>query len=395
MTSPPTPGPFRYGVLGAGMQGCAAGYDLVRRGEGARVTFFDRDPRAARTAADRVNRLLGADVAEAAAVDARDGDSLAAVFAGLDGVLSAAPYALNPVAAQAAVAARACFNDLGGNTDVVRATLALDDAARAAGVSVVPDCGLAPGLGNALAAHLVATTPGARRVRVRCGGLPQTPRPPLGYKLVFHVGGLTNEYTGEAEFLRGGRLVRVPTITELEPMEFAPPVGKVEAAVTSGGTSTAPETFKDRLDSYDYKTVRYPGHWAQIRTLLDLGLLEEAPVDVDGRPVRPRDVFHAVVAPRLRFPDDKDLVVLRVECDGVSGGRPTTRRLELYDVHDDATGFTAMERTTAFPAAAVLHFQVSGRIPHGAHPGERVLPGAEYLEAVRARGLSIAESTPG
>src|SRR4029079_6650871 len=96
--------------------------------------------------------------------------------------------------------------------------------ARAAGVSVVPDCGLAPGLGNILAAWLVAEVTAAHAIQVPCGGLPQTPRPPLGYKLVFNVGGLTNEYSGEAEFLRGGKLVRIPTLTEVESLEFPSPV---------------------------------------------------------------------------------------------------------------------------------------------------------------------------
>ena len=78
-------------------------------------------------------------------------------------------------------------------------------------MSVVPDCGLAPGLGNILAAAS-SSSAGAGAIEIRCGGLPQTPRPPLGYKLVFNVGGLTNEYSGEAEYLRDGRIVRVPTL---------------------------------------------------------------------------------------------------------------------------------------------------------------------------------------
>jgi lysine 6-dehydrogenase len=253
----------------------------------------------------------------------------------------------------------------------------------------VPDCGLAPGLGNILAAYLVATDPGCDSIEVRCGGLSQTPRPPLGYKLVFNIGGLTNEYTGEAEFLRGGALVRVPTITEVENLEFPAPVGRAEACVTSGGTSTAPETFRGRLRNYDYKTVRYPGHWEKIRLLIDLGLLDTEPVAAGGVTVSPRDVFHAVAAPKLTFPDDRDLVVLRVTA--LAGGRKR-RAIDLLDFHDEKTGFTAMERTTAYPAAACLHFQVSKRVPAGATTPERAFGTKAYLDAVRARGLGLSES---
>jgi lysine 6-dehydrogenase len=385
-------GALRYGVLGAGMQGTAAGYDLALHGEGGSVTFFDRDAAVAAAAARRVNDLLGRAAARGAVLDAGDEDAMARAFSGLHGVLSAVPYGFNAKAARASVRAGACFNDLGGNTDVVREELGLDAAARAAGVSVVPDCGLAPGLGNILAAWLVAGTPGAREIHVRCGGLPQTPRPPLGYKLVFNVGGLTNEYSGHGEFLRGGRLVRVPALTEVEALEFPAPVGRAEAFVTSGGTSTAPETFVGRLEAYDYKTVRYPGHVERIRVLADLGLLDTAPVTADGAQVSPREVLHALLVPRLTFPKDRDLVVLRVTCVARDAGVERVRRIDLLDVFDPTTGFSAMERTTAFPAAACLHFQAARRVPPGAIPPERAFGSDAYVEAVRARGLALVES---
>jgi len=116
---------------------------------------------------------------------------------------AAASAESGPGAARAALRARAHFTDLGGNTDVVLAELAFDGEARLAGVSLVPDAGLAPGLANALVALALVRRSHAREVRVWCGGLPQHPRGPLGYKLVFHIGGLTNEYTGDAVVLRG------------------------------------------------------------------------------------------------------------------------------------------------------------------------------------------------
>jgi lysine 6-dehydrogenase len=383
---------FRYGVLGAGMQGTAAGYDLARHGQASEVTFFDVDPDLAAASAARVNALVGKNVCTSAALDARDASALARAFTGLDGVLSAVPYAFNPKAARAAIKAGVCFNDLGGNTGIVREELALDEEARAAGVSVVPDCGLAPGLGNILAAWLVSISQGARAVHVRCGGLPQKPRPPLDYKLVFNIAGLTNEYTGEAEFLRGGVLVRVPTLTEVEPIHFPDPVGRAEAFVTSGGTSTAPETYLGTLDTYDYKTVRYLGHADRVRVLMDLGLFDLAPVKVGDVEIAPRDLFHVVAMPRLTFPDDRDLVVLRVQCVASVGGVERVRQLDLLDFFDERTGFSAMERTTAFPAAACLHFQVMHRVPPGCLPPERAFASAEYVDAVRARGLKLIET---
>ena len=181
----------------------------------------------------------------------------------------------------------------------------------------------------------------------------------------------------------------MPALTEIEALEFPQPVGRAEAFVTSGGTSTAPETFRDRLADYDYKTVRYPGHVAKIRLLRDLGLLDTTPVDAGGVRVAPRDVFHAVVGPRITFPNDRDLVVLRVVCTGADRGAPRAAHIDLLDFFDERTGFSAMERTTAFPAAACLHFQAAGKVPPGAFPPERAFGTREYVDAVLARGLAL------
>ncbi len=383
---------LRYGVLGAGMQGAAAAFDLIVHGEAAEVVLLDRDLSVAEGAARRINALIGAGTARGLAADASRPESLRAAFSGLHGVLSAVPYGFNPAAAAAAISAGACFNDLGGNTAVVRQELELDALARAAGVSVVPDCGLAPGLGNILAAWLVSRFDQPESVHIRCGGLPQRPHPPLGYQLVFNIAGLTNEYSGQAEFLRDGRLVQVPALTETEVLHFPPPLGTVEACVTSGGTSTAPASFLHRLLQYDYKTIRYPGHFAQIRTAAELGFLDTRPVLVGGQTIVPREVFHALVGPKLVFPGERDLVVMRVTCSGTHQGVPLTRRVDLLDFHDERTGFTAMERTTAFPAAAVLHLQVTRRVPPGAIPPEKAVATDEYVDAVRRRGIALHES---
>lgn len=373
-------------VLGAGMQGTAAAYDMARFGAAA-VRLLDQDGDRARAGAERINALLGRPAATGAALDARDGQAVARALEGARVTLSGLPYYLNPGAARAAIAAGSSFGDLGGNTDVVWEELALDGEARARGVSVVPDLGLAPGMGNTLAAYAMGRVRGARRVGVRCGGLPQVPRPPLDYKLVFSVEGLTNEYFGKAVFLRGGRRVEVDTFDELEPVAWAG-IAPLEAFTTSGGTSTCPWTFEGRLDAYDYKTIRYDGHFAKVKLLKDLGLLDLAPLDVGGARVVPREVFHALARARLAFPGDRDLVLLRVTCEGAD----ETLTLSLRDDHDEATGFTAMERTTAFPASIVCLMMAAGDVPPGAHRLESAVDPARFVEALGRRGFALSET---
>jgi lysine 6-dehydrogenase len=390
----------RYAVVGAGRQGAAAAYDLATAARALEVRLLDRDEALAGEAAARVDRLAGRSVALPGALDAGDPAAARRALEGCDAVLSAVPYFLNPALARAAVEVGASFCDLGGNTAVVEEELALDALALERGVSVVPDCGLAPGMANTLAAHLIERIHAPRAAHIRVGGLPQRPRPPLDYMLVFAIEGLTNEYTGEAIVLREGKVARVPTLEELEEVHFPPPVGRCEAFTTSGGTSTCPRTYEGRLATYDYKTVRYPGHCEKIRVLKDLGLLGQEPVEVPVRVgaketarVAPRALLHSVVAPRLSFPGEKDLVVVRVTVSGEDErGAPVEHRYELVDLFDEATGFSAMERTTAYPAAIVCAYLASGMARKGALPLEKAVPGALFVpEAVR-RGLRLRET---
>lgn len=383
---------YRYLVLGAGMQGAAAAYDLASFGEAELVTLADSDLDRATAAAARVNRLTLSNLALAARVDVRDGRTLSESFQGYDIVLSAVPYRFNLAITEAAIAARVGMCDLGGNTAIVLEQLKLDSEAREAGVTVIPDCGLAPGMANTLAVYAMSKMDNPREIRIWCGGLPQHPRPPLGYKLVFSIEGLTNEYFGKAQVLRGGKVVEVATLTELEELEFPPPVGRCEAFITAGGTSTCPWTFAGKLQRYEYKTVRYPGHYEKIKLLRDLGFLDPEPVKVGGAEVSPRQLFHKLVPPRISFPDEPDLVVLRVACSGLDSGHPMEVQLEMMEFADESTGFSAMERTTAFPAAIVAETIARGELERGVIPLERVVPPAPFVAELARRGFALMET---
>ncbi len=382
-----------YAIIGAGRTGKAAAYDLARHGEAACIRLFDLDGAQVQRCASELKELLGsgAPTIEAAQLDAADRAATAQAIAGASAVLSCSAYWLNADLAELAIAAGAHFNDLGGNTEVVQRELALDDKARAAGVSVVPDCGLAPGLVNTLAAAGIGRLASCDRVAMRCGGLPQKPEGPLDYALSFSVSGLTNEYTGTAWVLRGGELTTVPALAELEDIAFEglPPL---EAFVTTGGSSTAPESFKDQVRDYDYKTMRYRGHCEKLRLLEGLGLFELEPLEVEGNPVVPRRLLEAAMVPRLSFPDSRDLILVRVSCEGRKPDGSRARLVfEMVDRHDETTGLAAMERCTSFPAACVTWLQASGQVEAGARPLELGVAPEPFLKALPQRGLTVVE----
>ena len=269
---------FTYVVLGSGRQGTAAGYDLALRGDARRVIMADLDFRAAQNAAARINRLLSAEIAQPASVDVTDLASVERVIQGADAVLSAVPYYYNLALTKLAIQHNAHFADLGGNTDIVRQQHALDPEARQAGVSILPDCGQVPGMGGSLMVYGISLLDEAKDVLMWDGGLPQNPQPPYKYLLTFNIAGLTNEYAEPGIFLRDGEIRAIEPMTELETVDFPPPIGRLEAFVAGGGTSTMPWTYEGKLRTLQNLTLRWPGHYQQLRAYWDLGLWGLEPI---------------------------------------------------------------------------------------------------------------------
>jgi lysine 6-dehydrogenase len=383
---------YAYAVIGAGRQGVAAAYDLAVFGDAARILFIDLDEAAATRAAGTVNRLTGRQVAQGQAGDASDPDRLAPALAGVQAILSAAHYQVNLGLTRLAIACGAHMVDLGGHTGVVRQQHGFDEAARRAGITIVPDTGMGPGLNVSLAAYAMTLVEQPREVAIWDGGLPQAPRAPWNYVSTFAMSGLTNEYAGQAYFLRGGRVVEVPCFADLETVVFDEPVGTLEAFVTSGGLSTAPWSWEGTLERLENKTLRYPGHCARFMAYEELGLLGVEPIDAGGVRVAPRDVLHALLEPRIGSGGDtvRDVCVMRVRARGRTKGRPHEAIIELIDRYDERTGFTAMQRLTGWHAAICLGLAVRRQLEPGVVPVERV-PGALVVSESRKRGWTITE----
>ncbi len=382
---------YIYAVLGAGRQGTAAAYDMVRWGGAGRVVLADRDLEVARRAAGRVNELLGKRAAEPARLDVGDLAAVEQLLTGVDACLSAVPYIFNLGVTRAALKAGSHLCDLGGHTGIARQQHAYDSQARAAGLSIVPNCGQVPGLGTSLMVRAIELLDEAVDVYMWDGGIPQTPRPPFNYYLTFNVAGLTNEYAEPAVFLRDWRVTEVEPMTELETVEFPEPIGRLEAFVAGGGTDTMPWTYEGRLRTLQNLTLRYPGHFAQLRAFYDLGLWDLEPVSVGGVNVVPRDVFHALFEPKVVFPGDKDLVIVRVKALGRRDGQEAEALVEMIDYFDDETGFTAMERSTGWSAAIVAAMMARGQTPRGAGGVETMVPAGPFARELGRRGLTVRE----
>jgi lysine 6-dehydrogenase len=387
-------------VIGSGMMGSAAAYDMARQGQVDSVTLADNNLKLAKDVAARVNRITNDKKVRAVALDASKEKDAARLMKGHDGALSAVPYFLNLGLAKAAITAGCHFADLGGNNTVVRQELALAKQAEKRGIGIAPDCGLSPGMASILGGELVRRLDGrADALKLYVGGLPERPMPPFHYQLVFSVEGLINEYVEPARILRKGKLITIDPLTEPEPFHmdgFAPLV----AFQTSGGTSTLPETFEGKVGECFEKTLRYPGHYDLLCELKDLGLFSNEKMRVGDVEVSPRAVLSKVFEGKFAG-KGPDLCIMRLEAHesvkapgvrGLLGGKLKGRvaTFTMVDHYDPKSDMSAMMRTTAFPASIVLQMMCAGAVSkHGAVLQERDVPAETFLEEIARRGIKI------
>jgi saccharopine dehydrogenase-like NADP-dependent oxidoreductase len=248
-------------VLGAGKIGSLISGLLAESGD-YEVHLADVDATVARgvVEAHDLDRL------HAHGLDARDGAALAAHLSRhpVDAVVSSLPYYCNVGVAKAARDASCHYFDL---TEDVTVTRAVRELCEGADRAFVPQCGLAPGFISIAANALIGHFDELRSVKLRVGALPQHPNNVLKYSLTWSTEGLINEYGNPCEAIVDGRATEVAPLEGLEEIEIDGTL--YEAFNTSGGLGSLGDTYGDRAQGMDYKTIRYPGHCAQMRLLMN------------------------------------------------------------------------------------------------------------------------------
>ncbi len=375
---------MKLAVIGAGLMGRAAVYDFGRNDNVSKIGVFDIDEQQAKDIAEK----YGASKAVSGKLDAGDVEAARDIHNDYDAAVSCVTYKYNPGLTRAAIDAHCHLVDLGGNNDVVRTQLEMNDEAAAAGVVIIPDCGLAPGMVSIIAMDGYQKLTKVDSIKIRVGGLPQSARPPLNYQMVFSAEGLINEYWEPCVIIDGGKKKTVNPMTEIELLDFDG-VGKLEAFYTSGGTSTLPDTFENKVNFLDYKTIRYPGHCQVFKPMLEIGLASRQPITVGDQQVEPRALLKAVLDKNLSF-GGLDMVLVRVVLEGELDGENKTIVYEIIDRQDTHTGLTAMMRTTAFPAAIIASMAAGGQVDKkGCFPQELAVKSSLFLPELKKRGIHL------
>ncbi|WEZ82250.1 saccharopine dehydrogenase family protein [Rhizobium sp. 32-5/1] len=327
-------------VIGAGKIGSTIARLLAHSGDYS-VTVADRSK-------EQLDQIEKHDAISVAEIDIGDHNALVTLLTGKFAVLSAAPFHLTIAIAEAAAAARVHYLDL---TEDVESTRRVKAIAEQAETAFIPQCGLAPGFISIVANDLASRFDTLDSVRMRVGALPQYPSNALNYNLTWSTDGVINEYIEPCEAIVEGHLIEVPALEERE--EFSLDGVTYEAFNTSGGLGTLCETLKGKVRTLNYRTIRYPGHAAIMKALLnDLGLRHR------------RDVLKDILENALPS-TTQDVVIIFVTVSGRREGRlvQETYANKVYSSVIAGRMLSAIQITTAASICAVLDMLAHSELP--------------------------------
>jgi len=377
---------LRVLVLGCGQMGYAIAMDMVQSDEVSEIVAADFDKKKV----EQLVAKLKSDKVSGLRADVKDLQATKKLMGRCDIGVSALPEGLNTFACRAAIGAGVHLVDLSYGEQLSE----LDAQAKRAGVTIMVDCGVAPGMTNILAGYGASLMDEVDDIRIVCGGIPQRPAPPLGYRIVWSAQGLVNMYCGKSKIVRDRRVVEVETLSGLEEVEF-PGIGRLEAFYTDG-LSTLLSTMKGKVRNMHEKTARYPGHAEKILAMRDAGFFATEPVEVEGVKVVPRDVAVSVLDRALRLGDEKDVTVLRVDVSGKKDGRDVEHSFVMVDYFDEERWMTSMARTTGYTAAIVARMIARGEIQErGVVPPETAVVKMfkRFVSELQDRGIKIEETS--
>ena len=330
-------------VLGYGNIGKLIAKDMSDSLPGAEVTLAGRH----REKLENTLKSINKEKVSGITVDAHDFGELVSTIEKFDLTIGALPGDIGYQSLKAAIKAKVDLVDV---SFMPENPLPLNDSAREAGITIVPDCGIAPGISNLLVGHATSKIDTVENVKIMVGGLPETPVDPLGYTITWSPEGLVDEYTRKATIIKNGKPTQVDALTGLEEIDF-PKIGKLEGFYTDG-LRTLIHTVKGVKTMWE-KTLRYPGHVEKVKLITALGFLDSRPLRVRGMNIVPRDVTTRLFAQTLWKPHIKDILVMHVEVTGKARDAQQRFTYQMLEHYDEKNNATAMARTTGYPTSIV------------------------------------------
>ena len=330
-------------ILGTGMIGTTVVSEMAKFNGIDKITAVDFMQKNV----DRCLEIANSPLVKGRVASLETEEDIAKVLEDADVAVACLPHSLSILAIKAAISSKCHLVDLVGS--MYPEKMELHTQARDAGVIIVPGSGVAPGITNFLAAQGIELLDEADEAVMICGGIPRHPVPPLWYQVVFRLESVLGLYTRPALAVEKGELIELPAFSGMEELTFAEPVGVCEAIVTDAHSTAY--TLKDKVTNLYEKTVRYPGHWDKMRTLAELGYLDDTPLEINGIVTTPRAISEKILLPKMAGASNEDITVVRVEVIGKKDGQSIKHSWDMIDLYDHERNITSMAKTTALPAA--------------------------------------------
>jgi saccharopine dehydrogenase-like NADP-dependent oxidoreductase len=374
-------------VVGTGNIGSIIARDLAESLPSIEVEIADKD----QSRAEKVAASVGRKNVTGIQLDVFDNKNLIATLGKSDLIVGALPGEIGHRLLKACIDAGRNMVDV---SFMPEDPLELSKAAAKSGVTIIPDCGVAPGLSHMLLQRGICRLDKVRNAVIMVGGLPEKPIPPLGYTITWSVEGLIDEYTRKARIVKNGKVTEVNALDQVEEIEF-PGVGKLEAFY-SDGLRTLLSTIKG-VENMSEKTLRYPGHIEKIRLLRDLGFLDETPIEFEKTTIAPRKMTVGLLEKKLKKPEVPDILAMLVQVEGTKSGKRMAYVYCILDHYDQKNKVTAMARTTAYTASCVTQLLAKKVIKgKGMIPPEKLGEDegvfVKLLNMLKKRGVLVKES---
>ncbi len=317
--------------------------------------------------AESLNALASACVVQTQCADLADTGQIAGLVKGADLVMSAVPGYMGYRVLEAIIRAGKPVVDI---SFMPEDFMRLNDLAVAEGVTVITDCGVAPGMPNLIAGFYNECME-ISRFEYMVGGLPKARSYPFSYKAPFSPLDVLEEYVRPARFMEQGRLISKPALSDPERVQFER-VGTLEAFNTDGLRSLL--TNLVHVPDMREKTLRYPGHIQLIEALKACGFFDTTPIPVQGQMVRPMDLTAELLIRDWKLEEgEAEFTVMRVLLEGKMEGKHKIIQYELYDEYDPRQRLSSMARTTGFTATAHVELLLQGLFSgRGVYPPELV-----------------------
>jgi len=381
----------KFVIVGSGRQGISVAYDLLRDSN-HNVVMVDIHEDFLNQALNKISAISNSQNLKGIVADVSDSDQMLEILSDADVMISAVPYKFNLDLTKLAIKSKTSMVDLGGHTNIVREQLSMNEQAQESGITIVPDCGMGPGMNITMAVLATEILDQTDEIYICDGGLPKDPKPPWNYSLFFNIEGLTNEYDEQAYFLKDGEIVEVPCFDNIENVSFDN-IGELEAAVTSGGLSTMPWTFKNKLKVLENKTLRYKGHWEWMKAYRELGLFSREVINHNGSEIVPRHFYHQLLEKKLDHGRVEDVCLMRIKAIGFKDSKKIELTIDAVEYYNQKLDLTAMEKWTGWHISIMALEIAYNKVSNGAISVENALKGHTFLEEARNRGYDITINT--